>query len=82
MSRNYSVGMKLGQGMKLKDILQQTKSVAEGVATAESAYQLSRKYSIDMPIVEQVYRVLYEEKDPFFAAKDLMDRSLKSEFYA
>jgi glycerol-3-phosphate dehydrogenase (NAD(P)+) len=67
--------------MKLKDILAQTKSVAEGVASAESAYQLSGKYGIEMPIVEQVYDVLYKDKDPLFAAKDLMDRSLKPEFY-
>ncbi len=81
LSRNYTVGTKLGQGMKLKDILNEMKSVAEGVATAESAYGLSKKYDVEMPIVEQVYKVLYEDKDPFFAAKDLMDRSLKSEFY-
>lgn len=81
LSRNYTVGMKLGQGMKLQEILNQTKSVAEGVATAESAYELSQKYNAEMPIVEQVYRVLYEDKDPFLAVKDLLDRSLKSEFY-
>jgi glycerol-3-phosphate dehydrogenase (NAD(P)+) len=81
LSRNYTVGMKLGQDIKLKDILSQTKSVAEGVATAESAFELSRKYNIEMPIVEQIYKVLYEEKNPFFAAKDLLDRSLKPEFY-
>lgn len=81
LSRNYTVGAKLGQGMKLRDILTQTKSVAEGVATAGSAYELAKKYQIEMPIIEQVYMVLYEDKDPFFAAKDLMDRSLKSEFY-
>ncbi len=65
----------------LQEILNQTKSVVEGVATAESAYELSRKYNAEMPIVEQVYRVLYEDKDPFLAVKDLLDRSLKSEFY-
>jgi len=81
LSRNYTVGTKLGQGMKLAEILSETKSVAEGVATAESAYRLSQKYAVDMPIVEQIYSVLYEDKDPFFAAKDLMDRALKSEFY-
>jgi glycerol-3-phosphate dehydrogenase (NAD(P)+) len=81
LSRNYTVGVKLGEGMKLKDILTRTKSVAEGVATAGSAYELSRKYQIELPIIEQVYMVLYDNKDPFFAAKDLMDRSLKSEFY-
>jgi glycerol-3-phosphate dehydrogenase (NAD(P)+) len=81
LSRNYTVGMKLGQGMKLREILQQTKSVAEGVATSESAYALSRKYNIEMPIIEQVYRILHEDKDPAQAVKDLMERSLKSEFY-
>jgi len=81
LSRNYTVGVKLGQGIKLKDFLNQTKSVAEGVATAESAYELSKKYNIEMPIVEQVYKVIYEDKDPVLAVKDLMERSLKSEFY-
>ncbi|MEW6053857.1 MAG: NAD(P)H-dependent glycerol-3-phosphate dehydrogenase [Nitrospirota bacterium] len=81
LSRNYTVGMKLGQGMKLREILSQTHSVAEGVATAESAYALSLKYWVEMPIIEQIYKVLHEEKDPFFAAKDLLERSLKSEFY-
>ncbi len=81
LSRNYTVGMKLGQGMKLRDILNEMRSVAEGVPTAESAYALSRKYSIEMPIVEQVYRVLNEDKNPGLAVKDLMERSLKSEFY-
>ncbi len=81
LSRNYTVGVKLGQGFKLRDILTQMRSVAEGVATAESAYELSRKYNIEMPIVEQVHSVLYEDKDPALAVKDLMERSLKSEFY-
>lgn len=81
LSRNYTVGTKLGQGLKLKDILTQMKSVAEGVPTAESAYQLSKKYGIDMPIVEQIYEVLYEDKDPALAVRNLMERSLKSEFY-
>jgi glycerol-3-phosphate dehydrogenase (NAD(P)+) len=81
LSRNYTLGIKLGQGMKLKDILNQTISVVEGVATAESAFELSKKYSIEMPIVEQVYKIIYEGKDPAFAVNDLMSRSLKSEFY-
>jgi glycerol-3-phosphate dehydrogenase (NAD(P)+) len=81
LSRNYTVGIKLGQGIKLKDILNQTRSIVEGVATAESAYELSKKYNIEMPIVEQVYRVIYEDKDPTAAVNDLMSRPLKSEFY-
>lgn len=81
LSRNYTVGLKLGQGMKLSEILNQTRSVAEGVTTAESAYELSKKYNIEMPIVEQIYKVLYQDKEPSLAVKDLMERSLKSEFY-
>lgn len=82
LSRNYSVGKKLGQGMSLSDILSQSKSVAEGVTTAESAYELSRKYGVQMPIVEQIYLVLYHGKAPAAAAYDLMSRSLKTEFHA
>lgn len=80
LSRNYSVGVSLGKGMKLNDILSATKSVAEGVATALSAFELSQKHSVEMPIVEQVYKVLYKDKEPATAVRILMDRSLKSEF--
>jgi len=82
LSRNYSLGTKLAKGMKLNDILSQSKSVIEGVATAESAYELSRKYDVQMPFVEQVYRVLYEGKDPAIAVRELMNRALKTEFNA
>jgi glycerol-3-phosphate dehydrogenase (NAD(P)+) len=81
LSRNYTVGKKLGQGMKLNDILAETMSVAEGVATAESAYELSQKYDVQMPIVEQIYMVLYKDKSPALAANDLMNRTLKTEFH-
>jgi glycerol-3-phosphate dehydrogenase (NAD(P)+) len=80
LSRNYSVGVSLGKGMKLKEILTATKSVAEGVATALSAYELSRKQGIEMPIVEQIYEVIYKEKSPAAAVTMLMNRTLKSEF--
>jgi glycerol-3-phosphate dehydrogenase (NAD(P)+) len=80
-SRNFTVGSKLGKGMKLADILSQTRSVAEGIATSLSAHELSLKYEIDMPITEQVYQTLHKDKSPFQALRDLMNRSLKSEFY-
>ncbi len=82
LSRNYTLGTKLAQGLKLNDILSQSKSVVEGVATAESAYELSQKYAVQMPFVEQVYRVLYEGKDPGVAVIELMNRALKTEFHA
>lgn len=81
LSRNYTLGTKLGLGMKLDNILSQTKSVAEGVATAESAYELSKKFSVQMPIIEQIYMVIYENKDPGLAVTELMNRSLKTEFH-
>lgn len=80
LSRNYSVGVRLGEGMKLHEITSSTKSVAEGVATAQSAYDLSRKFGVDMPIVEQVHEVIYKAKNPESAVKELMNRALRSEF--
>jgi glycerol-3-phosphate dehydrogenase (NAD(P)+) len=81
LSRNYTVGYKLGQGQKLSDITGGNASVAEGVTTTLSAYELSRKLSIEMPIVEQVFLALYKGKPPAEAVRDLMNRSLKTEFY-
>ncbi|MBZ0156409.1 MAG: NAD(P)-dependent glycerol-3-phosphate dehydrogenase [Alphaproteobacteria bacterium] len=80
LSRNYTVGYKLGQGIRLPEIVSQTPSVAEGVTTTQSAFELSRKQGIDMPIIEQVYLTLYKDKSPIEAVKALMNRSLKSEF--
>ena len=80
LSRNYSVGVSLGKGLKLKEILSATKSVAEGVATALSAFELSQKQGIEMPITEQIYEVIYKEKSPEDAVSMLMNRTLKSEF--
>jgi len=68
--------------MMLNDILSQSKSVVEVVATCESAYELSRKYEIQMPFVEQIYMVLYRGKDPGLAVAELMNRALKTEFHA
>jgi glycerol-3-phosphate dehydrogenase (NAD(P)+) len=71
--------VRLGKGEKLDDILKTTKTVAEGVKTAKAAHDLARKYNINMPIVDEVYRLLYEGKDPKQAATDLMTRQLKGE---
>jgi len=81
LSRNYTVGYNLGEGKKLSDILSRTKSIAEGVTSTLSAYELSKKFGIEMPITEQVYLALYEGKAPTDAVMDLMTRSLKSEFH-
>ena len=82
LSRNYTLGTKLAKGVKLRDILSQSKSVVEGVATCESAYELSKKYGVQMPFVEQIYMVLYRGKDPGLAVTELMHRALKTEFHA
>ncbi len=79
LSRNRTLGARLGKGEKLEDIIQGTKAVAEGVKTAKAARDLAEKYKISMPIVDEVYQVLYEGKDPKRALKDLMSRELKAE---
>ncbi len=79
LSRNRTVGFKIGRGMKLKDIIKGMKMVAEGINTTKAAYILSKKMGVEMPITEQVYQILYEEKDPKDAVKELMKRKLKME---
>lgn len=79
LSRNRSVGIELGKGRKLDEILNQMRMVAEGVKTTLSAYQLAQKLGVSMPITEQMYQVLYQDKDPEQAVADLMTRALTSE---
>lgn len=80
LSRNRTVGIALGEGQKLSDILSHMHMVAEGVETTRSAYQLAKKLEIDVPIINQMYAVLYEDKNPRAAVIELMQRSLKSEY--
>jgi len=79
LSRNRTVGMELGRGRKLDEILNQMHMVAEGVKTTLSAHQLANKLGVKMPITEQMYQILYEDKDPKLAVIDLMRRALTSE---
>jgi glycerol-3-phosphate dehydrogenase (NAD(P)+) len=79
LSRNRTVGMQLAQGRKLSEILGGMRQVAEGVITAKSIHSLAGKMDVEMPISEQVYRVLYEDKDPLLVVSELMDRDLKHE---
>ena len=81
-SRNRYVGEQIGTGLKLKTVLKEMKMVAEGVATSKSAYQLSLKNKLEMPIIEQVYEILFRGKSPHRAVKSLMGRSLKKEHEA
>ena len=79
LSRNYTVGEKLGKGQKIKDILAEMRMVAEGVKSAKSVYNLSRKLGVDMPISQETYRILYEDVSPKEAVYRLMTRALKQE---
>ena len=79
LSRNHTLGEKIGAGMQLKDILSEMHMVAEGVKTAKSVYNLSRKLGVEMPIVHEVYHVLYENVAPIEAVRRLMTRDLREE---
>ena len=79
ISRNRQVGLQLGQGKKIEQILKEMKMVAEGVKTTQAVYLLAREYGIDLPITRQVYEILYQNKDPRVALAELMQRSLKPE---
>jgi len=81
-SRNRWVGEQVGKGKSLKQVLKQMVVVAEGVKTTRSAFQLARRFQVEMPITEQVYRVLFEDKDPKQALLDLMSRDPKSEIWS
>lgn len=78
-SRNRHVGELIGKGEKLSDILNNMNMVAEGVFAVKAVYDMSKKYNIDMPITSEVYKVLYKNKRPDSAVKDLMTRRLKKE---
>ncbi len=79
LSRNRHVGIELGRGKKLPQILSEMTMVAEGVRTAKSAYELSQREGVEMPIVEGVYRILYEHADPADKLEELMARSPRPE---
>ena len=79
LSRNRAVGVQLGQGKTLDEILRDAKFVAEGIKTSKSARQMSEKHSIEMPIASEMYRVLYEGESPRGGLQRLMTRALKAE---
>jgi glycerol-3-phosphate dehydrogenase (NAD(P)+) len=79
LSRNHTVGKKIGQGLKLQDVLLDMRMVAEGVKTARSVYNLSLRMNVEMPISHAVYRILYDNLAPVQAVHELMTRDLKNE---
>jgi len=79
LSRNRSVGLALGRGKTIREVLAEMKMVAEGVNTTRAAYDMAKKYNVEVPIIEQTYAILYEDKPAREALIDLMSRTLKSE---
>jgi glycerol-3-phosphate dehydrogenase (NAD(P)+) len=79
LSRNRRVGIELGKGRKLEDILAGMNQVAEGVKTARSARDLSRRVGVELPICDQVFAIMYEGKEPRRAVVELMTRAPKAE---
>jgi len=79
LSRNRNVGLQIGQGKSLQDILGSMQMVAEGVRTTQSAKELAERDGVDMPITQEVYAMLYEDKPPLKAVVDLMARPLRAE---
>ena len=79
LSRNRRVGIELGKGRSLEHILADMTQVAEGVKTARSARDLSRKVGVELPICDQVHAIMYEGKSPRRAMVELMTRAPKRE---
>lgn len=82
LSRNRFVGYELGKGKRLVDIVSHMRMIAEGITTTLSGHLLAEREKVEMPICEQVYQILYKNKDPKKALQDLMSRKLKDEYRA
>ncbi len=80
-SRNRHVGVEIGKGRKLRDILAEMVMVAEGVETTRSANELAKQVGVEVPICAEVYKMLFEEKDAKQSTYDLMTRGAKGEVY-
>lgn len=81
LSRNRRVGLQLAEGKTKDEILSSMKMVPEGINTTKSVYEFAKKNSIEMPITTEIYKILFENKNPKEALKDLMNRPLKEENY-
>ena len=80
LSRNRRVGLEIGRGKSVEDVLAGLTQVAEGVRTAKSAFELAQKLGVNMPITTGVYLMLFEGKNPVEAAIELRSGQLKSEY--
>lgn len=80
LSRNFQLGKRIARGETLEKIEKSSKMIAEGVETTKAVHDLAEKMKIDMPITNQVYKILFEKKSPETALQELMKRSLKTEW--
>ncbi len=78
-SRNRRAGILIGQGKTAQQAMEEVKMVVEGVRTAKTAYKLAKKYDVEMPIITEAYKILFDGKEPKDAVLDLMCRSEKCE---
>jgi len=78
-SRNRGFGEKIGKGLNPAEILKTNDMVVEGTYAAKAYYLLSKKFNVDLPITEEVYKCIYEDKNPLECFKDLMNREMKME---
>jgi len=81
LSRNRTLGLRLGRGEKLQDILSEMRMVAEGVRNSQTVIALATKLGVELPICEQVYQFLHEGKSAKDAVASLLSRSAKPEFW-
>lgn len=78
-SRNRFVGEQIGKGKRLNDIVNEMTMVAEGIETTRSVYELARRTGVEMPIAHKVHEILFEDKEPFLATRELMTREARVE---
>jgi len=81
-SRNRYVGEQIGKGRTLADIRAEMRMIAEGVDTTRSAHDLAARADVEMPIVDQMYEILFNGKDPILATQELMTRQAKNEVWS
>ena len=81
LSRNRYFGEQIGKGRQMEAIIEEMKMVAEGVRTTQSIMALAKRHSVEMPITEAVYRILFEGRKPLEAVSDLMEREAKEEYW-
>ena len=78
-SRNHRAGILIGQGMNVKDAIEKVAMTVEGYTCAKIAHRLCLTHNLELPIIEQMYQVLYNNKNPYQALKELLSRPYKFE---